>query len=106
VDTSELQIRFGEAVRRRRLEARIGQEALAAQAGIHRTHVGLIERGGRQPTLGVIFKVATALGITMAELLTDVERPDQPTDEPPAIPRGRPTKASQKTRGKASRKAK
>ncbi len=90
METSELQVRFGDAVRRRRLVARLGQEALAERAKIHRTHVGLIERGERQPTLGVIHKVATALGTTMAELLGDVEREDRPTDEPPAMPRGRP----------------
>jgi transcriptional regulator with XRE-family HTH domain len=62
VDTTELQERFGAAIRRRRLEARLGQEKLADQAGLHRSHVSLIERGQGLPTLAVIHKLATALG--------------------------------------------
>ena len=72
------------------MEARLGQEKLADEAGIHRTHVSLIERGQGMPTLVVIHKLATALGTTMAELLAEVESDAPPTEEPPAIPRGRP----------------
>src|ERR1700712_3105002 len=59
VDHEELQRRFGAAVRRRRLEACLGQEALADEAGVHRTHVSLIERGRGMPTLAVIHKLAS-----------------------------------------------
>jgi transcriptional regulator with XRE-family HTH domain len=68
------------------------QEKLADQAGLHRSHVSLIERGQGMPTLAVIHKLATALGTTMAELLAEVEADGPSTGEPPAIPRGRPPK--------------
>jgi transcriptional regulator with XRE-family HTH domain len=74
-----LQRRFGAAVRRLRLQARLGQEGLADRAGIHRTHVSLIERGQGMPTLLVIHKLASALGTTMAALLAAAE-----SDAPPA----------------------
>jgi transcriptional regulator with XRE-family HTH domain len=90
VDANNLQRRFGAAVRRRRLEARLGQERLADLAGLHRTHVSLLERGGRMPTPGVIAKLAAALGTTMADLLAEVEAAVPPPSEPPAIPHGRP----------------
>src|SRR5947209_5039228 len=48
-----LQEKFGQVIRRRRLELGLGQEALADKATLHRTHVSLIERGLRMPTLGV-----------------------------------------------------
>jgi transcriptional regulator with XRE-family HTH domain len=90
VDHEELQRRFGAAVRRLRLEARLGQEALADEAGVHRTHISLIERGQGMPTLAVIHKLATALKTTMAALLAEVESDAPPASEPPEIQRGRP----------------
>jgi len=90
MDQTELQRRFGAAIRRRRLQARLGQEKLADQAGLHRTHVSLIERGQGMPTLVVIHKLAVALGISMAELMAEAESEAPPAGEAPAIPRGRP----------------
>jgi transcriptional regulator with XRE-family HTH domain len=90
VETTELQQRFGAAIRRCRLEAGLGQEKLADEAGIHRTHVSLIERGQGMPTLLVIHKLAAALGTTMAALMAEVESDAPPASDPPAIPRGRP----------------
>jgi len=92
VDESELPARFGRAVRRRRLALRLSQEDLAAAAGLHATHISLFERGGGMPTLRVIHQLAGALGMTMAKLMTEVERSKPPADPPP-IARGRPKKA-------------
>lgn len=94
-----LQQRFGNVIRRRRAEIGIGQEALADKAGLHRTHVSLLERGKRMPTLEVVRKLAAALGTSMASLMTELESPAEPgltdgtaarsTDRPK---RGRPKK--------------
>lgn len=78
VDT--LQQQFGRVVRRRRLAADLSQESLSATAGLHRTYVGLLERGLRMPSILVAKKVAEALGTTMAELLAEVDR--EPVDRP------------------------
>jgi DNA-binding XRE family transcriptional regulator len=72
VDT--LPHQFGQVVRRRRLAAGFSQEALSAAANLHRTYVGLLERGLRMPSILVAKKVAEALGTTMAELLAEVDR--------------------------------
>lgn len=69
-----LQQKFGEMIRRRRLKAGIGQEALADKARLHRTHVSLLERGKRMPSLAVIKKLAAALDTTMASLMAELER--------------------------------
>jgi transcriptional regulator with XRE-family HTH domain len=71
VDT--LQQRFGSLIRRRRLAAGLGQEALADRAALHRTHVSLLERGRRMPSLLVVQKLAAALGTTMAGLMAELE---------------------------------
>ena len=52
---------FGEAVRARREELEISQEQLGFRAKIHRTYVSDVERGARNPTVKVIWKLALAL---------------------------------------------
>ncbi len=71
---------FGAVLRRRREQAGLSQEALAATAGLHRNTVGLLERGERVPTLVVVQQVATALGVTMAVLVGEAEREPDPDD--------------------------
>jgi len=61
-------------VRRRRLAASLSQEALSQRAGLHRTYVGLLEKGVRMPSILVARQIALALGTTMVELLGEVER--------------------------------
>ena len=62
----------------------LGQEALADKAGLHRTHVSLLERGKRMPTLQVIKKLAAGLDTTMASLMEELERaPEQGTKGTP-----------------------
>jgi transcriptional regulator with XRE-family HTH domain len=49
------------------------QEKFADRAGLQRTHVSLLERGKRNPTLEVIKKIADALKTTMASLMEELE---------------------------------
>lgn len=60
---------LGAAVRARRLELGLSQEGLASAAGFDRTYVGGVERGERNPTLRVIWTLATILDIRASELL-------------------------------------
>jgi transcriptional regulator with XRE-family HTH domain len=92
VKPAQLKTRFGLIIRRRRLSAQVGQEALADLAKIHRTHLSLIERGMRMPTLFVVQQLAYSLNTTMVDLMRDVESKEQPTEEPLPLPRGRPRK--------------
>lgn len=69
-----LQRRFGTVLRRRREAAGLSQEALAAEADLHRNYVGLLERGQRMPSILVVQQLANALGTTMADLIAEVER--------------------------------
>jgi len=62
---------FGRRMRLVREEKGISQEDLAALAGVHRTYVGGIERGERNPTLLTIHKLAKALEVPPHRLLDD-----------------------------------
>jgi transcriptional regulator with XRE-family HTH domain len=64
---------FGTALRGRRAAVGLSQEALAAEAKLHRNYIGLLERGQRMPSILVVQQFAAALGTTMSELLAEVE---------------------------------
>lgn len=69
-DAEKLQRDFGQRVRRRRLQLVLSQETLAELAGIHRTSVGPLESGDRDPRLDTILRVADALDIDPGDLVT------------------------------------
>lgn len=57
-----------------REKAGYSQEELARRAGIHRTYIGGIERGERNPTLGMIHRLADSLGVEAHRLLNSSEK--------------------------------
>lgn len=65
----DIRARLGRNVRHFRRELGLSQEALADDAGIHRTYVSDVERGARNPTITVVEKLARALKVTAGELL-------------------------------------
>lgn len=68
-DATDILSSFAAAVRARRHELGLSQEALAERAGLHRTYVGGVERGERNLTLTSIVRLARALDITPGELI-------------------------------------
>jgi len=62
-------IKFGNRVRELRKEKGISQEDLAYKAGLHRTYIGMIERGEKNITIKNIEKLAKALEVGMKELV-------------------------------------
>ena len=65
---SELLVLFGEIIRDIRKEKDLSQEELADKAGVHRTYIGMIERGEKNITLENINKLSKALQTTIYEL--------------------------------------
>ena len=72
-DTDGRLLKLGAAIRAARLEQGISQEALADAAGIDRSHMGKIERGERNVSVLNIARVATALNLSVAALMTSAE---------------------------------
>ena len=72
-EQGNLQIAFGDVLRKRRLKAGFSQEQLALDCGLDRTFISLLERGLRQPTLTTLFVLADSLGIKPSRLIAAVE---------------------------------
>lgn len=64
---------FAENVRRIRQELGLSQEELAERAGVHRTYVGMLERSEKNVTIYNIERIALALDVEPALLLTRIE---------------------------------
>ena len=56
---------FGVVLRRLRTERRLTQEQLGFEAGLRRTFISSLELGEKQPSLGTIFKLSCALGVSL-----------------------------------------
>lgn len=66
---SELQLSFGENVRRRRLELEWTQAELAKKTGFSQCRISEIENGRHAPTLETVEKIAEVFGVAPKKLL-------------------------------------
>jgi len=64
--------RFAVNLRRARQRKKIAQEELGFRCELHRTEISLLERGGREPRLGTIVKLAGALDTSPEELCAGI----------------------------------
>jgi transcriptional regulator with XRE-family HTH domain len=63
---------LGQNVRRIRESKGFSQEILAERSGFHRTYIGGIERGERNPSLKSIVAIATALEVPLVDLFEGI----------------------------------
>jgi transcriptional regulator with XRE-family HTH domain len=73
-DGERLRKAFGRRVREVRT-GRISQDRLARETEMHTTSIGRIERGGRDPRLSTILKLAEGLGVEPGVLVNALEQP-------------------------------
>lgn len=64
---------FGEAVRGIREDQGVAQDQFALLASVDRSYYGNLERGERQPTLGLLLRIASGLGVSGAALVEATE---------------------------------
>jgi transcriptional regulator with XRE-family HTH domain len=64
-------IRLGHRIRKLREQAGISQENLGFLSGLHRTYVGAIERGERNPSVLSLKKIADALKVGVGDLFDE-----------------------------------
>lgn len=65
--------RFGANLVHCREQAGLSQEALGERASLHRTAIGLLEKGARMPRIDTLIKLAMALDVEAADLLDGIE---------------------------------
>ena len=71
---------LADVIRRRRLAKGLSQERLAADAGLHRSFIGLVESGKRGLSVAALTQIAAGLDATAWELLREAE------SGPPRVP--------------------
>lgn len=65
----DIRSKFGNHLKKLRLERKLTQEELADRAGVHSTYIGQIERGIRNPSLVNLHRLAKALRVNGGKLL-------------------------------------
>ncbi|ABB23555.1 transcriptional regulator, XRE family [Pelodictyon luteolum DSM 273] len=69
----QVEMCLGDQIRSERYRKNLSQLSLSQQCGLHRSYIGLIERGEKNITVINCMKVANALGISLSELIARVE---------------------------------
>jgi transcriptional regulator with XRE-family HTH domain len=80
---------FGQQVKLLRSACGISQEELGFLADLSSSYVSRLERGTTSPTIGVVQKIAKALGVSVSELmrLVDESMPSEARRAKAASPR-------------------
>lgn len=66
-------VRFGKNLRSCRKRAELSQEDLGYRCSLHRTEIGLLERGVRIPRIDTVIKLACGLAVPPSELLSGID---------------------------------
>lgn len=72
----------GRAIRALRKEKGLSQDVLSGLAGIARTHLTMIETGGKQANFETIWRIALALNMRPSELVRKIEQEIEKSAEP------------------------
>jgi transcriptional regulator with XRE-family HTH domain len=71
---SPAHVALGRAVRELRERQGVSQEELANRSRLHRTYVGGIERGERNPSFTSLLRLAKVLDVETSELVAHAEQ--------------------------------
>ncbi len=79
--------RFGDVIRKHRLEQGLSQTELAETAGMHPREIALLEAGGRTLTLASMYVLALALKVAPSRLVTELDKIMRGSRARPKAPR-------------------
>ena len=65
---------FGVILRTRRIALGLSQEKLALDANLNRNYISLLELGRNQPTVTVLFRLASVLDVQPSVLISQLEK--------------------------------
>lgn len=75
-DPDQASAAFGQRMRELRASKGVSQDGLAREADVHPTAIGRIERGGREPRLTTILRLAHGLSVEPGALVNGLEDGD------------------------------
>ncbi len=75
VERAHMLSTFGERLRTVREQRGLSQETLATRADVHRTHIGALEQGQRDPHLSMLLILADALIVPPGDLFDGLPVP-------------------------------
>lgn len=75
-----ISIVIGRKIRVERVKQGISQEKLAEMSGLHRTYIGMVERGEKNITLLNYVRIASALNVPLHELTLGLSIPAMSSD--------------------------
>ncbi len=61
--------KVGERIKELRRDKNLSQEEFAAEVGLSRSYLSLLETAKQDPSLSTLFRVAKVLGLSVSELL-------------------------------------
>ncbi len=68
----EVARRFAANLRQARKQADLSQEQVGWRASLHRTEIGLLERGARMPRIDTLLKLSWALEVPVTQLIDGI----------------------------------
>lgn len=68
-----IKLHLGKKIREIRETKGWSQEFLADQSGLHRTYISGVERGVRNPSIEIVFRIAIALEVNVALLFENLQ---------------------------------
>jgi transcriptional regulator with XRE-family HTH domain len=79
---TQINARIAARVRKLRSALGLSLEALSKKCGVSRSMISLVERGESSPTAIVLQKIASGIGVPLAELFDDSAEPASPLSRP------------------------
>lgn len=73
IEIKKFRQEFGITVRRHRHKLDLSQETFADKANLHRTYISSIELGKVDAGIGVAYKIAKALNLSLNKLVKEAE---------------------------------
>lgn len=78
----ELPSLIGNTIRQHRTNHDISQEVLAERSNLTSTYIGQLERGCMNPTIGTLYRITSALDITLLDLFKEIDESKSGIDSP------------------------
>lgn len=75
----------GARIRQYRLQKKLSQEKLAELSDLNTVYIGVIERGEKNPSIDILYKISKGLDINICDLLKNIDKTESCIDKYPKM---------------------